>query len=135
MRQLRRGAPFGWLLTLLFPLLVAVGGGQSGSAATAADATALPRHALLSVTGAERHPLSRGELSGQRQHDLAAAFAAALVAAGAGAGGGHPVASPPPGSPHRLTAAVLDSRPAGEPPGPLASPLVSPARAPPSTGV
>jgi hypothetical protein len=123
MRQLRRGAPFGWLLALLFPLLVS--GGLGGS-----TAAALLRHPAVVSAGAEHQPLSRQAPAG-RPHDLAPAHGGLS----AGAAGGHPAAVPPPDARHLSPPAGLGSRPAGDDdPRPPSALLVRPARAPPSTG-
>ncbi|MEU0519382.1 hypothetical protein [Streptosporangium sp. NPDC006007] len=125
MRQLRRGAPVGWLLALLLPLLVP--GGPSGD-----TVTALLRHSTVTAVTAQHQPLSRQAAPGGRQHD----FTAPLTGVAAGAGGCHPVGAPPPDARHPSLAAGLDSRAAGGgSPRPLSALLVRPGRAPPSTGV
>ncbi|MFJ2030805.1 hypothetical protein [Streptosporangium sp. NPDC087985] len=123
MRQLRRGAPFGWLLVLLFPLLVSGGLGGGG-------ATALLGHPAITTVTAEHHPLSRQVHPGGEHHVSVAG------SVGAGGGGSHPVAAGPPDD-HRLSLAPgLDSRRADDDdPRPLAALLFRPSRAPPSTGI
>ncbi|MER5621902.1 hypothetical protein ABT061_12745 [Streptosporangium sp. NPDC002544] len=124
MRQLRRGAPFGWLLTLLLPLLVS--GGLGGSTA------ALARHAAVVQAVGEHQPLSRPLLDGVQRHSLVSGFAG--TGAGLGGGGGHPLATPPTDLRHLFLAAGPLTRPAGdEDTRPLAALLVRPGRAPPAS--
>ncbi|GAA4225576.1 hypothetical protein FHR32_002233 [Streptosporangium album] len=122
MRQLRRGAPFGWLIALLFPLLVS--GGLGGSGVTAL----LERPAVTTIAG-EHQPLSHQAHPGGEQQALTAG------SAGSGSGGGHPVAARPPDAHRLLRLSGSGSRRAGDDgPRPLAAPLFLPSRAPPSTG-
>lgn len=123
MRQARRGAPFGWLLALLLPLLVS-GGLNAGGA------TALLGHPTVAAVAGERQPLSRQVHAGGEQH----AFTGGPI--GTGTGGGHPSAAGPPDARNLSRTPGFDSRPAGDDdPRPLAALLVRPGRAPPSTGV
>ncbi|WP_433246338.1 hypothetical protein ACQPYK_45055 [Streptosporangium sp. CA-135522] len=123
MRQLRRGAPLGWLLALLFPLLVS--GGLSGG-----GVTALLGHPAVATAAGEHRPLSRQVHPGREQH----AVTAGLL--GAGAGGGHPVAARPPDAPlPSLDPGLGSHRARDDDPRPPAAPLLHPSRAPPSTGV
>ncbi|MFF5207919.1 hypothetical protein [Streptosporangium sp. NPDC000396] len=121
MRQLRRGAPFGWLFALLFPLFVSAGLGGGGI-------TAFSPHTTIAKVAGERPSPSREALAGwQRQ-----AFVTGLTGTGAG-GGPSPAAHVPDTRPPSLTPG-FDSRPARDnDSSPLAALLVRPGRAPPST--
>ncbi|MGV9775862.1 hypothetical protein [Streptosporangium sp. NPDC003464] len=135
MRQSRRGAPFGWLLALLLPLLVSggvhAGGvtallGHAGVTSVAGEHRPLLREAR---PGGERRPRSHQVLPSGEQHLLTTGHA------GTGAGGGHPAVAGP-AARHLPPASGAGPRPAGaDDPRPLAALLVRPARAPPSTGV
>ncbi|GGS72260.1 hypothetical protein GCM10010156_33900 [Planobispora rosea] len=119
MRQLRR-APFGWLLALLFPLLVSGGAG-------AATASAFLHAPALTKPPGDQHPFSRQLPAGERHHVLA-------PAPGNGSGGGHPVAAVPPDARHLSISPGLGTGPARrDDPRPLAALLVRPGRAPPSS--
>ncbi|MBG0826401.1 hypothetical protein HS041_01215 [Planomonospora sp. ID67723] len=123
MRQPRRGAPFGWLLALLLPLLVSGGLGPGA-------ASALLHAPSVAKASGEHHPFSRQAHAGDRFH----LFAPGLAGTG-GSGGGHPVAAVPPGSRHLPPPAGSGTGPARDDgPRPLAALLVRPGRAPPSTG-
>ncbi|MEV4096762.1 hypothetical protein [Streptosporangium saharense] len=139
MRQLRHGAPFGWLLSLLFPLLVAAGPAALPSSPAASFTPFGTRTAATPAT----RPLSRESResrdtsAGERPHapgTLASALLSAL--SGPAAAGGHPAVAPRTGFAPLLPPAGSHSRSAGEV---LLAPPASgtgPARAPPfSTGV
>ncbi|WP_326826065.1 hypothetical protein [Streptosporangium sp. NBC_01756] len=127
MRQSRRGAPYGWLLALLFPLLVSGGLGGSGVAVLLGHT---PGHPAVTAVTAEHQPLSHQVHPGGERQILT------VGSTGSGSGGGHPVAARPPGTHPPLRAPGAGSRRAGDDdPRPLAAPLFLPSRAPPSTGV
>ncbi|GIH78419.1 hypothetical protein Plo01_48480 [Planobispora longispora] len=122
MRQLRRSAPFGWLLALIFPLLVSGGAAATGASLLAQVPT------LVKPSG-EQHPLSRPTPLGDRHHVLAGSVT------GIGSGGGHPVAALPPDARHLSVSPGHGTGPArDDDPRPLAALLVRPGRAPPSAG-
>lgn len=134
MRQLRHGAPFGWLLSLLFPLLVAAGPAALPPAPSFSVGTAAAP-AIRPLTREIRE--GRGTSAGERPHapgTLASALLSAL--SGPAAAGGHPAVAPRTGFAPLLPPAGSHSRPVGEV---LLAPPASgtgPARAPPlSTGV
>lgn len=125
MRQLRRGAPFGWFMALLLPLLVSggLGGGGGGIAA------ALLRHTTVAQAHGEHQPLSRPFLDGVQRHTLVTG----LTGIGAGAGG-HPLTTPPTDLRYLSLAAGALARPSGDDDTrSLADPLVTPGRAPPAS--
>ncbi|WP_440068849.1 hypothetical protein [Streptosporangium sp. OZ121] len=125
MRQLRRGAPFGWLLALLLPLLVS--GGLSGG-----GATVLLRHATVTQSSGEHQRLSRPASDGGHRNALVTGLSATGI--GLGGGGGHPLATPPADLRHLSLATGPDSRPArDDDTRPLAALLVRPGRAPPAS--
>ncbi|MBB2914690.1 hypothetical protein FHS43_006002 [Streptosporangium becharense] len=125
MRRLRRGAPFGWLLALLLPLLVS--GGLGGTAAGA-----LLNHPAVAKAGGEHQPSSRQVAAGGQRY----VFTAGVTGVGTGAGGGgHPYAAPPPTAWRPSPAPGPGSRLTGDDDSrSLAALLVRPGRAPPSTG-
>ncbi|MEU8386395.1 hypothetical protein, partial [Streptosporangium sp. NPDC048865] len=82
MRQLRRGAPFGWLLALLLPLLVSGGLGGGG-------ATVLLRHPAVAQSSGEHQRLSRPASDGGHRNALAGGLSATGI--GLAGGGGHPL--------------------------------------------
>ncbi|MEU1734330.1 hypothetical protein [Streptosporangium sp. NPDC020145] len=131
MRQLRHGAPFGWLLSLLFPLLVAAGPGAFPSPASLTGTAAAPRHFAII---AERRPLSQESSAGERPH-LPGTLTSALLSilAGPAGSGGHPAVVPQ----ADFTPALLPTGPrpraTGEAPFPSPAPGTGPARAPPAT--
>jgi hypothetical protein len=120
--RLRRGAPTGWLLALLLPLLVF--GGLGGSAAT----VLLRQHTTVVKAAGEHQPLSRQVPPSRQRHSFTAGFTGT-------SGGGHPVATRPPDVPYLSLAPGFDWRPAGDDDSrSLAALLVKPGRAPPPTG-
>ncbi|GAA3442445.1 hypothetical protein Pve01_72750 [Planomonospora venezuelensis] len=123
MRQPRRGASFGWLLALLFPLLVSGGLGPGAAALLHAPAVA--------KASGEHHPLSRQAHAGDRFHVVAPGLAGT-----GGSGGWHPAAAVPPDARRLSLARGSGTAPArDDDPRPLAALLVRSGRAPPSTGV
>ncbi|MBB4917690.1 hypothetical protein [Streptosporangium saharense] len=131
MRQLRHGAPFGWLLSLLFPLLVAAGPAALPPAPSSSVGTA----AAPATRPISRE--SRDTSAGERSHapgTLASALLSAL--SGPAAAGGHLAVAPRTGFAPLLPPAGSHARSSGE--ALLAPPAsgTGPARAPPfSTGV
>lgn len=125
MRQLRRGAPFGWLLALLLPLLVSGGLGGSGAAV-------LLRHSTVAQASGEHQRLSRPVSDGGHRNAHVTGLSAAGI--GLGGGGGHPLATPPADLRHLALATGQDSRPArDDDTHSLAALLVRPGRAPPAS--
>ncbi|WP_329086713.1 MULTISPECIES: hypothetical protein [unclassified Streptosporangium] len=125
MRQLRRGAPFGWLLALLLPMLVSGGLGGGGAAV-------LLRHATVAQASGEHQRLSRPVSDGGHRNALVTGLSAAGI--GLGGGGGHPLATPPADLRRLSPATGRTSRPArDDDTRSLAALLVRPGRAPPAS--
>jgi hypothetical protein len=125
MRQLRRGVPFGWLLTLLLPLLVS--GGLSGG-----GAAVLLRHATVAQASGEHQRLARPVSDGGHRNAFVTGLSATGI--GLGGGGGHPLATPPADLRHLSLTAGSGSRPArDDDTRPLAALIVRPGRAPPAS--
>jgi|GEM_PF-6812055 len=128
MRQLRRGAPFGWLLALLLPMLVSGGLGGSGAAV-------LLRHSTVAqVSGEHQRPFRPVSDVGHR-NTLASGLSVAGIGL-QGGGGGHPLATPPSDLRRLFVATGRSTRPArDDDTRPLAALLVKPGRAPPASTV
>ncbi|MEV4528683.1 hypothetical protein [Streptosporangium sp. NPDC049304] len=129
MRQLRRGAPFGWLLALLLPMLVS--GGLSGGGAAAV----LLRHSTVAQVSGEHQRPSRPVSDVGHRNALVSGLSVAGIGL-LGGGGGHPLATPPSDLRHLSLATGLGTRPArDDDTRPLAALLVRPGRAPPASTV
>ncbi|GAA3020417.1 hypothetical protein [Streptosporangium longisporum] len=123
MRQPRRGAPLGWLLALLLPLLVS--GGAGGAVA------APSRQPTASHLSGDHRSLSR-PVSDTGRGALVTALAGLGI--GLGGGSGTPSAAPPADPWHPSVPARTGSRPAGDQgTRSLAALLVRPGRAPPAS--
>ncbi|MEU4834785.1 hypothetical protein [Streptosporangium sp. NPDC023615] len=140
MRQPRRGAPLGWLLALLLPLLVSGGAGSAlgalgalgGAGAGGVTGAGAPsRQPTATHSSGDHRRLSRPVSDSGR-----GVLVTALTALGIGLGGGNgaPSAAPPADPWHPSEPSGTISRPAGDDDSrSLAALLVRPGRAPPAS--